>query len=161
AGKSSRLNSVDSEKGATMITGMLTRYSSIQKTCLISLGVALLMVGSVGLGQEQFRVASTDLPTTLDPPGSASNTGIRVQPSIFETLIRMNPEDNSQLEPGLAESWERIDDNTLELQLRKDVQFHNGDPFTSEDVRFSFERILEPDSSFTLPKSLLSTISEI
>jgi peptide/nickel transport system substrate-binding protein len=41
----------------------------------------------------------------------------------------------------LAEEWEFIDDTTLEVHLREDVVWHNGDPFSAEDVIFTFERM--------------------
>jgi len=48
--------------------------------------------------------------------------------------------------PMLAESWEASDDlKTWTLHLRQDVMWHNGDPFTSEDVVFNFERWLDPN----------------
>jgi len=40
--------------------------------------------------------------------------------------------------PGLAVSWKRIDERTVELRLRPGVIFHNGDEMTAEDVAFSF-----------------------
>ena len=54
--------------------------------------------------------------------------------------------------PGLAESWEQIDDKTMQFHLRKGVKFHNGYDFTAEDVKFSFERMMNsPRISFVLP----------
>lgn len=127
----------------------------------ILLAVSLFVLGGSALAQLELVVGAADLPRTLDPPGETSNTGMRVLPSVFETLIRMDPTNNSNLLPGLAVSWNRVSDNVLELSLRPDVVFHNGDPFTSRDVKFSFERVLAPESSFSLAKSLLSQISSI
>ena len=42
--------------------------------------------------------------------------------------------------PGLAESWKRIDERTVEFTLRKGVKFHNGDEMTADDVVFTFSR---------------------
>jgi peptide/nickel transport system substrate-binding protein len=46
--------------------------------------------------------------------------------------------------PMLAESWRIVNDTTWEFKLRKGVKFHNGDPLTAEDVKFSVERVTEP-----------------
>ena len=39
-----------------------------------------------------------------------------------------------------------LDETTWEFKLRQGVKFHNGDPFSAEDVKFSFERVLDPDT---------------
>ena len=51
-----------------------------------------------------------------------------------------------EYEPSLATSWQALDDTTWEFKLRQGVKFHNGDPFSAEDVKFSFERVLDPDT---------------
>ena len=63
----------------------------------------------------------------------------RIADSISETLIdfeRQNPELTTRA--SLAESWTRIDENTIELKLRPDVKFHSGATLTADDVVFSF-----------------------
>src|ERR1700749_5033726 len=67
-----------------------------------------------------------------------SNVGERVQASIFENLIARNLQGKLEPMPGLAESWRRIDERTVELALRKGVKFHNGDEMTADDVVFTF-----------------------
>lgn len=59
---------------------------------------------------------------------------------MFDNLIERDPE--GKLVPGLATTWNWVDDKTLELTLRSGVKFHNGQDFSSEDVVFSIERIL-------------------
>jgi peptide/nickel transport system substrate-binding protein len=108
-----------------------------------------------------LRVATADLPTTLEPGIETSNTGVRIIPSVFETLLEMDPADNSVLRPKLASAWRRVDDLTLEFDLRQDVVFHDGTPFTSADVVYSIERILDPEFPGSLTRSLLSTIASV
>ncbi len=55
------------------------------------------------------------------------------------TLVTMNL-DTGEILPDLAESWEWIDDVTIEFKLREDAKFHNGEPVTAQDVVFTFER---------------------
>ncbi|MDR2455517.1 MAG: ABC transporter substrate-binding protein [Deltaproteobacteria bacterium] len=96
------------------------------------------------LAARTLTVAVPSLPTTMEPMGDNSNRISRVMYSVFETLIRMN-QDTGELRPGLAESWRRIDDRTVEFTLRQGVKFHDGQPFSSEDVVFSFgpERFMD------------------
>jgi peptide/nickel transport system substrate-binding protein len=76
--------------------------------------------------------------TSFDPHKSndiASSTALR---AVYDTLIYAN--EQLQFEPGLAESWEYTDDNTLRIKIAEGVKFHNGTPLTTEDVKFSIER---------------------
>src|SRR5215468_4201127 len=59
--------------------------------------------------------------------------------AIHDALVRPYP--GYKMGPSLAESWsESPDGKTYEFKLRPGLQFHNGDPLTTEDVKFSFER---------------------
>src|SRR3954452_20903020 len=59
--------------------------------------------------------------------------------AIHDALVRPYP--GQKMGPSLAESWEESEDGlTYQFKLRPGLQFHNGDPLTTEDVKFSFER---------------------
>lgn len=75
---------------------------------------------------------------TLTPLREQSNVGARSFPMIYAALIELNRQGDLSATPGLATSWKRIDDRTVELTLRKGARFHNGDEVTSEDVAFTF-----------------------
>ena len=64
----------------------------------------------------------------------------RVTTQMFDRLVMMDNDMN--LVPGLAESWEVIDDTTTVFHLRQGVKFHNGEEMTSEDVKYSLERCI-------------------
>lgn len=93
-------------------------------------------------------VAVNSLPRSLEPVERTGNVDVRVNYSVFDTLIRRNFVDAkdgaSNLMPGLAQSWQRLDPSTLEFKLRKGVTFHDGSPFTADDVVFTFspERLI-------------------
>ena len=58
--------------------------------------------------------------------------------AIHDALVRPYP--GHKMGPSLAESWtESADGRTYEFKLRPDLKFHNGDPLTAEDVKFSFQ----------------------
>ncbi len=75
---------------------------------------------------------------TLDDLREQSNVGTRLSTFFVERLIDLNYAGQLEMVPGLATSWRRIDDRTVELALRQGVRMHNGDEFTSDDVVASF-----------------------
>ena len=62
---------------------------------------------------------------------------------IFDTLLRRNLK-TLQLEGNLAESWRAVNDTTWQFKLKRNVKFHNGEPFDAAAVKFSVERMLDP-----------------
>ena len=62
--------------------------------------------------------------------------------------------------PGLAESWKRLDERTVEFTLRKGVKFHNGDEMTADDVVFTFsrDRMFGPDYDIASTKTLFTSV---
>lgn len=96
-----------------------------------------------GVG-ESLVVAIGNEPETLDIGQLRAGTDYYPAVNIFEQLITRDVD--GELVPGLAESWEVSDDGTaFTFELRQDVEFHNGDPMTAEDVAYSFERFVDPE----------------
>jgi peptide/nickel transport system substrate-binding protein len=136
----------------------------------------LLAAGSMaasGLILPRFAIAQADKRPTisiavqqvatsanLETVRERSNVGERVQMSIFEGLIARNYQGKLEPLPGLAESWRRIDERTVELSLRKGVKFHNGDEMNADDVVFTFgpERMFGPGYSSSSSKTLFTTV---
>ena len=84
-------------------------------------------------------------PLTFNPALSTDSTSGTVLGSLFEGLTETSWL-NDQVEPGLAASWEHSDDGlTWTFHLRKDVFWHDGEPFTAADVSFTFNRIIYND----------------
>ncbi len=76
--------------------------------------------------------------TTVDPHFYSTGPNNSVSKHIFDMLTRTTG--NLDLEPSLAESWSAVDDLTWEFKLRPGVTFHNGAPFTADDVAFTLSR---------------------
>ena len=88
----------------------------------------------VGIGNE---------PQTFDVDKIKAGTDFYFADNIFEQLINRNAD--GKLVPGLATSWKASPDGkSFDFHLRKDVKFQNGEPFTAEDVKYSFERFVDP-----------------
>src|ERR671935_2695112 len=62
--------------------------------------------------------------------------GISYRENVFDGLVEWGYD--GKIVPGLAESW-KVDGLNITFNLRKGVKFHNGDPFTADDVKLSFE----------------------
>jgi peptide/nickel transport system substrate-binding protein len=118
---------------------------------------SVLLAGSAAVAAPfvpRFAIAQTDSrpritiavqkivnSNTLDVLREQSNVGERVFfTSLWEALIGRDWLGNLMPQPGLATEWKRIDDQTVELQLRRGVKFHNGDEMTADDVVFTFSR---------------------
>lgn len=82
--------------------------------------------------------------SSLDPQVGKEMRACIVSQQIFDTLVQWDPERGmgSEIVPALAESWEYLDDCTLQLKLRQDVLFHNGEKMTADDVVYSIERTM-------------------
>ena len=107
---------------------------------------ALLTVSSIDPaaaapeGQITWAMHISLAPTFFDPaetPGVISP--FMVLYALHDGLVKPMP--GNAMAPSLAESWTVSRDGlTYEFALRKGVRFHNGDPLTADDVKFSFER---------------------
>jgi len=75
---------------------------------------------------------------TTDPHSQNEGLTNNLNSLVYEFLVDRDKELN--LRPSLAESWQRVDDTTWRLKLRAGVKFHDGTPFTADDVVFSYER---------------------
>jgi peptide/nickel transport system substrate-binding protein len=80
---------------------------------------------------------------SLDPALVAQASGFSVINSIFDNLVERDY--SGALVPMLAESWTFPDANTIDFKLRQGVTFHNGEPFNAASVKFSIERLLDPN----------------
>lgn len=79
----------------------------------------------------------------LDPHLEGSYSSFLVIQQVYEGLMHFTPE--MDIEPLLAESYEVKDPLTYEFKLRQGIKFHNGREMTSADVKYSLDRIRDPD----------------
>ena len=90
-------------------------------------------------GQMTWAVHTTLVPAWFDPAEMIQQTPFMVLYATHDALVKPMP--GNRMAPSLAESWTLSADGLVyEFVLRKGVKFHNGEPVTAEDVKFSFER---------------------
>jgi peptide/nickel transport system substrate-binding protein len=112
-------------------------------TLAITLGFGL------GLGSAAHAVplrwaAQNDI-LTMDPHSQNHTTTIAILMHAYEGLTRYG--DKFQVEPALATKWTYITPTQVRFDLRKGVKFHDGSPFTADDVIFTFGRISQPQGT--------------
>ena len=93
---------------------------------------------------------------TLDPHSSNNTFTNTFAGNIYEALVRHN--DRIEIEPALAESWERTSPTVWRFNLRRNVVFHNGETFDADDVLFTWQRVNSPGS---MARGLLGQIKEV
>lgn len=94
-------------------------------------------------GKDSIIVAQGADAKSLDPHATNDQPSSRVMKQIYNTLVNTN--EDMQIVPGLAESWEQKDEKTWVFNLRKGVKFHNGEELKAGDVKFTLERMLASD----------------
>lgn len=117
----------------------------MRRTLLASALAAAMLIPLAG-HTKTLRWASQGDILTLDP--HAQNEGLTIAASsyIYEPLVQYDQDFN--LVPGLATAWEQITPTLWRFTVREGVKFHDGAPFTADDVAFSIERALAPTSNF-------------
>jgi len=105
--------------------------------------LALMPARAPAQPQGELRVAIPWTPENLDPTMNLSSFRAMVGVSLFDSLVGRDAE--NRIVPQLAESWRLVDDVKWQLKLRRGVVFHDGEPFNAETVRFTFQRVLDPE----------------
>jgi peptide/nickel transport system substrate-binding protein len=82
-------------------------------------------------------------PVGLDPALSSAFSSVAIYEQLYSSLLTLDYSTN-KVKPDLAESWTQTDPNTMELKLRQGVKFHSGRELTAEDVKYTWDRLVDP-----------------
>ena len=122
------------------------------RVCAKTLLLLLITLGSNIISQSAIARDQLVLGVPLEPPnldptsGAAAAVDSIVYGNVFEGLTRIN--ESGEVDPALAESWEiSPDDLAYVFHLRRGIRFHDGSEFDADDVKFSLDRALAPDST--------------
>ena len=98
--------------------------------------------------------------TNLDPHKVPAFTSARVFELVYSYLMRLD--ENLGVQPDLAESMPTVssDGKQVTVKIRKGVKFHNGDPLTSADVKYTFDRIIDTKTA-AVARSFFTDVSTI
>src|ERR1700674_3421032 len=119
------------------------RFTRLVLTALAVAALAIAPVQAVTL-----RWAAQNDILTFDPHSQNHATTITMLIHVYEPLVRYDKK--FQVEPALATSWQQMTPTQWRFNLRKNVKFHDGSPFTADDVVFSYERIKQPQGTMQI-----------
>lgn len=126
--------------------------------------VLLLWAGSAMAQNEPIyggiiRFGAEADPEDFDPHRYQGGSARDIKSLIYNSLVTLDA--NGEVIPYLAESWEWVSPTILEFKLHEGVTFHDGSPMTSDDVKFSYERIMAPETAAFLNSVFVQSIAAI
>jgi peptide/nickel transport system substrate-binding protein len=131
----------------------MKRFQAVAGALVIVLATSAAKPGEA---ETVLRWASATEALTFDPHSANNFPTIAANLQVYEPLVDFNS--SSEIEPALAIAWQLIDPITWQFDLRQSVRFHDGTPFTSDDVVFSMQRGTSSNSDF---KSAVSPITDV
>jgi peptide/nickel transport system substrate-binding protein len=115
------------------------------KKHMLALVMALSMLfGAATAEAKTFTWTASLDALSMDPYSTNNSFTTAFVNNIYEGLARFNEE--LKVEPALAESWQTVSPTVWRFKLRRNVKFHNGEPFSADDVVFSWQRMQSPGS---------------
>jgi peptide/nickel transport system substrate-binding protein len=109
-----------------------------------ALVIAAALGGAGGAMAKTFKWAADSDPGSMDPHSRNVASTLSMLSNIYEPLIRRDKQ--LRLEPALATEWKATSPTAWRFTLRKGVKFHDGSPFTADDVVFTYQRTKGPGS---------------
>src|ERR1700758_5345787 len=120
---------------------------SVRQNLLAAACASMFALAVAPASSQVLRYANQGELKSLDPYTLKETTTFAHHAHVYEGLVTRDKE--LKIAPALAESWEILEPTHWRFHLRKNVKFHNGDPFTADDVIFSAERVRATGSNFT------------
>jgi peptide/nickel transport system substrate-binding protein len=128
------------------------------KTLLAAAGLAFAAAVAPAHAQTLRWAAQNDI-LTMDPHSQNHATTNAILMHAYEGLTRYNAK--YEVEPALATKWTFITPTQVRFELRKGVKFHDGTPFTADDVVFSFSRIKQPQGTMQIYVTGINEVKKI
>jgi peptide/nickel transport system substrate-binding protein len=125
----------------------------------LKFGAAILAAALLGAGAspamaqksaDTLRITMRDALPNIDPYYNNLRTGVVMHHQGWDGLVYRNP-DSFKIEPLLATEWKMPDTTTIEFTLRPGVKFHDGSPFTADDVVYTLNLVSDPASKVSTP----------
>ncbi|MBY0338119.1 MAG: ABC transporter substrate-binding protein [Acetobacteraceae bacterium] len=109
------------------------------------LALAVLSPAAMPAAAQTLTIGNAAAVSSMDPHFHNLGPNNALKMHVFGTLVERDS--RARPFPNLAESWRALDDTTWEFRLRRNVTWHDGRPFTAEDVAFTFRRVPDVPNS--------------
>jgi peptide/nickel transport system substrate-binding protein len=123
------------------------------------LAAGLAMVAQAPAQAKTLRWAAQNDLLTFDPHAQNHQTTLNFQMHVYEALTRYTKD--YQVEGALATTWQQVTPTQWRFNLRRGVKFHDGTPFTADDVVFSYNRASTPPSNMTSATTGIKEVKKI
>jgi peptide/nickel transport system substrate-binding protein len=136
-----------------------SRFTGLRVAATLALGLVALPVVAMAQPKDEVVIAGAILRQQFDPSIMVAVTDHTAFTMLYDGLLNLN--DKGKV-PALATSWKISEDGkTVDFELRKGVKFHNGDPFTAEDVKFSYDLLLKDGNTHSYRKAFVAQIKSV
>jgi peptide/nickel transport system substrate-binding protein len=125
----------------------------------LAIGIAICLSGPAAAENVLRFTSVAGGAVTMDPHSLWAQANFAATTQVYEQLLDMDS--NLAIMPQLALAWKPLDSTTWEFELRPDVRFQDGTPFTAEDVVFSIERARARTSDFQSSVANVAAIQAI
>ncbi|MDQ2049799.1 ABC transporter substrate-binding protein [Natronolimnohabitans sp. A-GB9] len=130
-------------------SGWTSRRAFLTATGAGTLGAVAGCLG--GEGPEEFVVTQGELAGNADPNDHNATPAYNVFDPVYEPLFDLTPD--GEIQERIVTDWEHVDDGEIELTLRDDVVFHNGDEMTASDVAYTIDRQVDEEVGIPSPQA--------
>ncbi len=138
--------------------GFLARAAVLLGSAAAAEGLLTRVAGAQTTSKNTLVIGQSADISKLDPHLSTTVNDIAVTFNLYDNLLSRHLD--GKLYPSLATEWKLVNPTTWQFKLRQGVKFHNGDPLTAADVKFSIERSYDPGAK-VITTSVLNTIDRI
>ncbi len=139
--------------------GFLFRAAGLVGSVAAAEGLLARAAGAQTTQKTELVVAQSGDVSHLDPHMSSHVFEITVTLNLYDNLTSRHPD--GRLYPGLATEWKLLNPTTWQFRLRPGVKFHNGDPLTSADVKFSIERTYDPNVKGSMVRTVFTSVDRV
>jgi len=139
--------------------GFLARAAGLLGSLAAAEGLLARVAGAQTTWKTDLIFAQSGDVAKLDPQLSTVPFDHAVTFNLFDNLTSRRPD--SRLYPGLATEWKLLNSTTWRFTLRPGVKFHNGEPLTSADVKFTIDRTYDPSVKVSLVRTVFTTVGRI